>query len=95
MLSHALRVATIVAVALSITAPAFALCNPGTKNCIPAGGPGSRLAAAKNQVFTQPTSGQCDPGPAGICSDDLPGSDARTAPKPGFRPIIGTGVLVK
>ena len=95
MFSHALRVATIVAVALSITAPAFALCNPGTKNCIPDGGPGSRLAQAKNQVFTQPTSGQCDPGPAGICSDDLPGS-ARTAPKTGFHPITSaTPIVVK
>ena len=87
-----LRVATIVAVALS-TAPAFALCNPGTKNCIPVG---AGLAKAKNQVFTQPTSGQCDPGPAGICDDNLPGSDVRTAPKTGFTPIVpSTPIVVK
>ena len=95
MLNHTLRIAAIVTVALS-TAPAFALCNPGTKNCIPIG---AGLAAAKNQVFTQGLSGNCDPGPAGICDDNLPGSDiVRKPPKTGlgFTPITpGTPIVVK
>ena len=92
MVNYALRVVAIVALALS-AAPAFALCNPGTKNCITDGGPGSRLAKAKNDVFTQPLSGQCDPGPAGICNDNLPGS-ARTSPTTGFHPVTGTTRIV-
>ena len=95
MFNHTLRLTAVVAVVLS-TAPAFALCNPGTKNCIPIG---AGLTQAKNQVFNQGLSGQCDPGPAGICDDNLPGSDVvHKAPKTGlgFTPIApSTPVEVK
>jgi hypothetical protein len=76
MFAHTLRIATILAVALS-TASAFAACNPGTKNCVTAGSGYSFLSKAKQQVFVQPTQGPgvCDPGPAGICE-----SFARVAP---------------
>jgi hypothetical protein len=92
MFTHTLRVATIVAVALS-AAPAFALCNPGTKNCVTAGGSYSFLSKAKQQVFVQPTSGQCDPGPAGICNDNLP-SPSLTTPTTGLHPITTTTPIV-
>ena len=62
-------------IALFATGPALALCNPGTPNCIRADSPW--LANAKQQVNQGNGNFNCDPGPAGICSDDLPGS-ART-----------------
>jgi len=52
-----LRTLTAGALTLFSVAPAFALCNPGTPNCVTDGGPGSRLAKAKHEVF--------DPGQVG------------------------------
>ena len=76
-----LRVVTVGSLALFTVAPAFAACNPGTRNCITDGGPGSRLAKAKHQVFDPGTFGNCDPGPAGICSDNIGGVPRKTPPK--------------
>ena len=84
-----LRFATVMAIALSTAAPAFALCNPGTPHCVTAGGPFSRLAQAKNAVFNQGASGQCDPGPAGICSDAV-----QATPKTPLTPVPTTGTIV-
>jgi hypothetical protein len=74
-------------IALSGTAPALALCNPGTPNCIKIDG---GLAKAKAQVNQGNGNFNCDPGPAGICSDDLPsGSSARKTSTP-LTPKAGT-----
>ena len=74
-------------IALSATTPALALCNPGTPNCIRADSPW--LTNAKKQVNQGNGNFNCDPGPMGLCSDDLPGSALRTttriAPKAGVR----------
>ncbi len=69
-----LRALTAGALTLVTVAPAFALCNPGTPNCVTDGGPGSRLAKAKAQVFNP--SLNCDTSPAQICTDF-----SRKAPK--------------
>jgi hypothetical protein len=58
------------------TAPALAVCNPGTPNCIRADSPW--LANAKQQVNQGNGNFNCDPGPMGICSDSLPGSARMT-----------------
>jgi hypothetical protein len=63
-------------VALCGTAPAFAVCNPGTPNCIRADSPW--LTNAKKQVNQGNGNFNCDPGPGGVCSDDLPGSARMT-----------------
>ena len=55
--------------ALSGTTSAFAVCNPGTPNCVRADNPW--LAKAKAQVNQGNGNFNCDPGPAGICSDDI------------------------
>jgi hypothetical protein len=85
-----LRVATMGALALSTAAPAFALCNPGTPNCVTDGGPGSRLAKAKHQVFDPGTFGNCDPVTT-LCSDDIAGSSRRTPTS--LTPKTGTVVV--
>lgn len=59
-------------IALSATPPAFAVCNPGTPNCIRADSPW--LINAKKQVNQGNGNFNCDPGPAGICSDSIAGS---------------------
>jgi hypothetical protein len=56
-------------IALSGTTSAFALCNPGTPHCIRADSPW--LAKAKAQVNQGNGNFNCDPGPAGICSDEI------------------------
>ena len=68
-------------------APAFAVCNEGTPNCL-------RVDAGHQKVQDQlndaETSGQCA-GPDGFCDDDIPGSDvdpAKTAAKTSVRPVI-------
>jgi hypothetical protein len=63
------------AIALVGITPVLAVCNPGTPNCIRADSPW--LARAEQQVNQGNGNFNCGPGPAGICSDDLPGS-ART-----------------
>jgi hypothetical protein len=85
-----LRVVTVGVLALSTVAPAFAACNPGTRNCITDGGPGSRLAKAKHQVFDPQTFGNCDPVTT-ICSDGIAGS-SRTTSSSGT-PKTGTVVV--
>jgi len=75
-----MRALTAGALTLFSVAPAFALCNPGTPNCVTDGGEGSRLSAAKHQVFDPGTFGNCDPGPAGICSDNIGGVPRKTPP---------------
>ena len=78
-------------IALSSTTPALALCNPGTPHCIRDDSPW--LAKAKEQVHQGDGNFNCDPGPAGICSDELPGSARTTtthvAPKAGSGTIAG------
>jgi hypothetical protein len=65
------------AIALSGMGPAaLAACNPGSPNCIRVTAP---LLAAKQQVNQGNGNFNCDPGPGGMCSDDLPGSAARTS----------------
>ncbi len=68
-------------------APAFAVCNEGTPNCL-------RVDAGHQKVQGQlndaETSGQCA-GPDGFCDDDIPGSDvdpAKNAPKSTAAPVI-------
>jgi hypothetical protein len=63
------------AIAFSGTTPAFAVCNPGTPNCIRADSPW--LAKAKAQVHQGDGNFNCDPGPDGICSKSIP-----SGPKP-------------
>jgi hypothetical protein len=73
-----LRALTAAALTLFSVAPAFALCNPGSPNCITDGGPGSRLAKAKHQVFDPGTFGNCDHNTT-LCSDDIAGSSRTTS----------------
>ena len=81
MWNKLLRVVTLGALALSTVAPAFAACNPGTPHCIMDGGPGSRLANAKHQVFDPGQFGNCDPTTT-LCSDDIAGSSRKTPTNP-------------
>jgi hypothetical protein len=74
-----LRVVTVGALALSAAAPTFAACNPDTANCITDGGPGARLAKAKNQVFNPGTLGNCDCNST-LCGADIAGSSRKTTP---------------
>jgi hypothetical protein len=64
-------------------APAFAVCNEGTPNCL-------RVDAGHQKVQDQlndaETSGQCA-GPDGFCDDDIPGSDV----EPAQRGVKSTG----
>ena len=57
-------------IALSGTTSALAACNPGSPNCIRADSPW--LAKAKAQIHQGDGNFNCDPGPGGICSDDIP-----------------------
>ncbi len=84
-----LRVVTVGALALSTVAPTFAACNPGTRNCITDGGPGSRLANAKHQVFDPGTFGNCDPTTT-LCSDDIAGSSRKTGSGTTTAPVTST-----
>ena len=77
-------------IALAGTAPALALCNPGTKNCIPLGG--GFLGKAQQQVNQGNGNFNCDPTEAGACSKDLPGSSARTTTT-GVSPVAGGGTV--
>jgi hypothetical protein len=68
-------------------APAFAVCNEGTPNCL-------RVDAGHQKVQDQlndaETSGQCA-GPDGFCDDSIPGSDVtpeQSAAKPTTKPVI-------
>jgi len=65
------------AIALSGTTSALALCNPGTPNCIKADSPW--LAKAKAQINQGNGNFNCDPGPGGICSDDIPSFGPKTS----------------
>ena len=56
-------------IALSATTPSLAACNPGSPNCIRADSPW--LAKAKAQVTQGNGNFNCDPGPDGMCSDDI------------------------
>lgn len=76
-------------IALSGMTPALAVCNPGTPNCIRADSPW--LNKAKQQVNQGNGNFNCDPGPGGICSDDIP-SGARVTTTP-VRPIAGAGMI--
>jgi hypothetical protein len=91
MRNKLLRALTAGALTLVTVAPAFALCNPGTPNCVTDGGDGSRLAAAKHQVFDPGTFGNCDPGPAGICSDNIGGVPRKAPPN---RPTVKSGNMI-
>ena len=80
--------ASVIALSGTGATPAFALCNPGTPNCIKVG---AGLAKAKAQVNQGNGNFNCDPGPAGICSDDIPsGSASRTTSSTSFTPKAGT-----
>lgn len=69
------------ALALFTVAPAFALCNPGTPHCVTDGGPGSRLAKAKQQVFNPGNFNDCDQNTT-LCGNDIVSPpDARSRSK--------------
>jgi len=53
------RIAALAAVAVLMTGPAFAVCNPGTPHCIRLD-PNSRLAALKNKLKNPGTLGSGD-----------------------------------
>jgi len=76
-------------IALSGTTPALALCNPGTPHCIR--DDSAALANAKKQVNQGNGNFNCDPGPVGICSDDLPGSARTTTTH--VTPKAGSGTI--
>ena len=68
-------------------APAFAVCNEGTPNCLPVD-PGHQKV--QDQLNDAETSGQCA-GPDGFCDDEIPGSDVEPsegAVKPAAKPVI-------
>jgi hypothetical protein len=52
-------------------APAFAVCNEGTPNCLQVDAGHKKV---QEQLNDAETSGQCA-GPDGFCDDDIPGSD--------------------
>jgi hypothetical protein len=89
MWNRFVRVVTVGALALSTVAPAFAACNPGTPHCVTDGGPGSRLAKAKDQIFTPGTFGNCDPVTT-LCSDDIAGSSRKVGPGTTTNPVTST-----
>lgn len=70
-------------------APAFAVCNEGTPNCLQVDAGHKK---AQDQINDAETSGQCA-GPDGFCDDDIPGSDvnpSEDAVKPAAKPVIST-----
>jgi hypothetical protein len=77
-------------IVLSGTAPALALCNPGTPHCIRES---TELANTKKLVHQGDGNFNCEPGPdGGICSDDLPGSNAPHDPTH-VTPKAGSGTI--
>jgi hypothetical protein len=68
-------------------APAFAVCNEGTPNCLRVDAGHQKV---QDQINDAETSGQCA-GPDGFCDDDIPGSDVELsegAVKPTAKPVI-------
>jgi hypothetical protein len=68
-------------------APAFAVCNEGTPNCLQVDAGHQKV---QDQLNDAEISGQCA-GPDGFCDDDIPGSDVETsegAAKPATKPVI-------
>jgi hypothetical protein len=68
-------------------APAFAVCNDGTPNCLPVDAGRKKV---QDQLNDAETSGQCA-GPDGFCDDDIPGSDVEPsegAAKTTTKPVI-------
>jgi len=74
-------------IALSGTA-ALAACNPGTPNCIRADSPW--LNRAKAQVNQGNGNFNCDPGPGGICSDDIPSFGPKMPKTRGLSTSLGS-----
>jgi len=75
-------------------APAFAVCNDGTPNCLPVDAGRKKV---QDQLNDAETSGQCA-GPDGFCDDDIPGSDiepseaaAKPRPSRSFRRLARRG----
>jgi len=67
-------------------APAFAVCNEGTPNCLRVDAGHQRV---QDQLNSAETSGQCA-GPDGFCDDSIPGSDVEPqqgAAKPTIKPV--------
>jgi hypothetical protein len=88
MLTKLLGLAALASViALSGTPPARALCNPGTPNCI-------KIDAGHAKAMAQVNQGNgnfnCDPGPAGICSDDIPSGSSASKTSTSLTPRAGT-----
>jgi hypothetical protein len=79
MRNQFLRVLTASVLALSVVAPTFAACPPGGVNCIPDGGPGSRLAKAKHQVFDPGNFNDCDHDTT-LCGNDIVSPTRTTTP---------------
>jgi len=67
-------------------APAFAVCNEGTPNCLQVDAGHQKV---KDQLNDAETSGQCA-GPNGFCDDEIPGSDVATKPVTIHAPILVT-----
>jgi hypothetical protein len=68
-------------------APAFAVCNEGTPNCLQVDAGHKKV---QDQLNDAETSGQCA-GPDGFCDDEIPGSDVKPsegAVKPTTKPVI-------
>ena len=83
MTTKLLRTRSAAALALCAATPAFAVCNPGTPNCIPVS---STLAKVKGQLFNPGTlgSGEQDCQNSKLCGIDTgdgtsPGALARTS----------------
>jgi hypothetical protein len=67
-------------------APAFAVCNEGTPNCLQVDAGHQKV---QDQLNDAETSGQCA-GPNGFCDDEIPGSDVTSqegAAKPTTKPV--------
>ncbi|AGB26837.1 hypothetical protein Mycsm_06721 (plasmid) [Mycobacterium sp. JS623] len=67
-------------------APAFAVCNEGTPNCLRVDAGHQKV---QDQLNSAETSGQCA-GPDGFCDDSIPGSDVepqRGAATPTTKPV--------
>jgi hypothetical protein len=72
-------------------APAFAVCNEGTPNCLQVDAGHKKV---QDQLNDAETSGQCA-GPDGFCDDDIPGSDvepSQSSVKPTTKPVISTNL---
>jgi len=68
-------------------APAFAVCNEGTPNCLQVDAGHKKV---QDQLNDAETSGQCA-GPDGFCDDSIPGSDVEAqkgAVKSTAKPVI-------